>query len=364
MTTTGRRTRWFNLLSTTIVVTGSAMLLFVAGAAQAQTTIRVLNWQGYGTDEAWSLEMFEARTGIKVVHENFNSEQEMLTKLRTNPGTFDVVLINSAFTAQAAEEGLIQPIDTEDMSNVPDLTSDMRNNPNLVIDGKVYGVAWVWGLTSFAVNSDKFPTTPNTIEALWDPKNAGRVGWRDDAVEAVQLAAIALGQDMNNPSDYAAIKEKLRALKPQIRTFWSSENEWNQFFSAGEFDIATYWSGSASRSKTQFDLPVAFVIPEEGAIGWLDGLSIATDAPHVKEAKQFIDWMIDPEFYVKWDTDVGAPASANAKANAGLAETAFNRAVLGDAEKIANVQFMSPISDDVRKQMLELWQETKTYLQE
>ncbi|MGU9956744.1 MAG: ABC transporter substrate-binding protein [Arenicellales bacterium WSBS_2016_MAG_OTU3] len=349
-----------NTLRTLAVV----LLTLGVGIANAETTIRVLNWQGYGTDEAWSLQMFEQNTGIKVVHENFNSEQEMLTKLRTNPGAYDVVLINSAFTSQAAREGLIQPIDTSGMKNTGDLLPGMGDNKNFVIDGKVYAVAWVWGLTSFAVNTDKFSTVPESIEVLWDAKNAGRVGWRDDAVESVQLAAIALGQDMNNPSDYDAIKAKLRALKPQIRTFWSSENEWNQFLSAGEFDLATYWSGSASRSKTQFNLPVSFVIPKEGAIGWLDGLSIAKDAPHPEEAKKFIDWMIEPEFYVKWDTDVGAPASANAKANAGLPDTAFNRSVLGDKDKVAKVQFMNPIDDDVRKKMLELWQETKTYMQE
>ncbi|MGH6873938.1 MAG: spermidine/putrescine ABC transporter substrate-binding protein, partial [Aestuariivirgaceae bacterium] len=53
--------------------------------------LRVLNWQGYGTDEKWALEQFQQQTGIKVVHDYFNSEQEMLTKLRTSPGTYDVV---------------------------------------------------------------------------------------------------------------------------------------------------------------------------------------------------------------------------------------------------------------------------------
>jgi len=205
----------------------AASLMLLSTLANADTTIRVLNWQGYGTDEAWSLEIFEESTGIKVEHENFSSEQEMLTKLRTNPGAYDVVLINSAFTLQAKEEGLIQAIDLEKVSNAADLSPGMLDNANFLVDGETFGVAWVWGLTSFAVNDDKFETPPDTIEALWDPANAGRVGFRDDAVEAVQLAAIALGQDMNNPSDLDAIREKLRALKPQIRTFWSSENEWN-----------------------------------------------------------------------------------------------------------------------------------------
>ena len=346
---------------------GAAALVFglALGATKGiAAEIRVLNWQGYGTDEAWALEIFTARSGIEVVHDYFNSEQEMLTKLRTNPGAYDVVLINSAFTAQAADEGLIEAIDLADIGNAADLSPGMRDNPNLAPGGITYGVAWVWGLTSFAVNTTKFSESPDSIEVLWDPANAGRVGWRDDAVEAMMFAAIATGQDINNPSDMGVIRDKLRALKPQIRTFWSSEDEWNQFFSAGEFDLATYWSGSASRSKNAFGLPVDFVIPREGAIGWLDGLSVASGAPNPAGAKAFIDWMIDPEFYVRWDTDVGAPASANAKANGQLPDSAFNRAVLGNPEKVAKVQFMGPMDDAKREEVLKLWQETKTYFQE
>ncbi|HBM51764.1 MAG TPA: spermidine/putrescine ABC transporter substrate-binding protein, partial [Deltaproteobacteria bacterium] len=193
------------------------IVLILGSSVISAAEIRVLNWQGYGTDEAWALEMFKARTSIEVVHDYFNSEQEMLTKLRTNPGVYDVVLINSAYTGQAAEEGLIEAIETTGMANVGDLSPSMRNDPKLVTDGKTYGVAWVWGVTSFAVDTGDFQQTPDSIEALWDPKNAGRVGWRDDAVEAVQLAAVALGQDINNPSDMNAIRQKLRALKPQIR---------------------------------------------------------------------------------------------------------------------------------------------------
>jgi spermidine/putrescine transport system substrate-binding protein len=325
--------------------------------------IRVLNWQGYGTDETWALVMFKERTGIDVVHDYFNSEQEMLTKLRTNPGVYDVVLINSAYTNQAANEGLIEAIDTTKMVNVPDLSPGMRNDPKLVMNGKTFGVAWVWGVTSFAIDTTDFNKMPDSIEELWDSSNAGRVGWRDDAVEAVQLAAVALGQDINNPSDLSAIRQKLRALKTQIRTFWSSEDEWNQFFSANEFDLATYWSGSASRSKNTFNLSVEFVLPKEGAIGWLDGLSIPTNAPNLDSAKAFIDFMIDPQFYVKWDTEVGAPISANAKAVSMLPADAFNRTTFSDPRKLTNVQFMGPMDDDLREEIVELWQETKTYFQ-
>ena len=337
-----------------------AVSLFGLSATPQAADLSVLNWQGYGTDEAWALEIFAAQTGANVTHDNFNSEQEMLTKLRTSPGAYDVVLINSAFTCEAAREGLIQPIDPALIANYKDLSPNMRDSDMLNCDGKVYGIAWVWGVTSFAYNTDKINPEPTSIEALWDPANAGRVGLRDDSVEAVSFAAIALGQDPNNPSDLDAVRKKLLGLKSQVRTFWSSEDEWNKHMAGGQFDIATYWSGSASRSKTAYGLPVEFVIPEEGAIGWFDGLSIAAGAPNKADAHKFIDFMVSPEFYVKWDTDVGAPASANGAANAQLPADAFNRAVLGDPDKVSRLHFMAPLSDEQREQFLEVWEEVKT----
>ena len=353
MKRTAKRPRWLSML-------GAAALAVTAGVVHAAGELRVLNWQGYGTDEEWAVAIFEEHTGVKVVHDNFNSEQEMLTKLRTSPGAYDVVLINSAYTCDAAREGLIQSIDSRKISNFGDLSTNMRDSPMLNCDGEVHGVAWVWGVTSFAYNTEKIAQRPDSIEILWDPAVAGRVGWRDDSVEAVSFAAIALGQDPNDPSDLEAVREKLLALNTQIRTFWSSEDEWNKHLAGDQFDIATYWSGSASRSKTAFGLPVEFVIPKEGAIGWLDGLSIATGAPNVDAAHAFIDFMVSPEFYVRWDTEVGAPASANAAANAQLPSDAFNRTVLGDPETVKRLHFMAPLDDRKRQHFLEIWEEVKT----
>ena len=332
-----------------------------ASAALSQAKeLKVLNWQGYGTDEKWALDLFEQKTGIKVIHDYFNSEQEMLTKLRTSPGTYDVVLMNNTFVMEAANEGLIQPVDTAKIPHFNDLNVALRDSERFVKDGKHYAVAWVWGVTSFAYSTDKIATPPDSLEALWDPANAGKVGWRDDAIEAIQFGALATGQDMNAPADMEKIKQKLMTLKPQIKTFWSSEDEWNKYMAAGDYTISTYWSGSAARSKKAFKLPVDFVVPKEGAIGWFDGLAVAANAPNLDGAHAFIDFMVDPEFYVKWDTDVGAPASANAKANEALPADAMNRTVLGDPKVVERLQWMAPLTDDQRKAYQETWDAVKT----
>ena len=341
---------------TALGITLPLLAALIATPALA-SEIRVLNWNGYGTDEAWAVAAFAEATGTRVVHDYFNSEQEMLTKLRTNPGAYDVVMINSAFTPQARAEGLIQPVDTARLENFADISPNMAENADLTHDGAVYGVAWTWGLTALAINAAAFDTAPTSMEVLWDPDLAGRVSIRDDALEAVQLAALATGQDINAIDDLDAVRDRLEALMPQITTFWSSENDWNQFLAAGDFVVGSYWSGSAERAMGM-GLPVEFVVPEEGAIGWLDGLSIAAGSQNPEAAHAFIDWMIDPDFHTRW-AETGAPAPANAAAAAALPEDSFNRAVLGDPEVVARVQFMQPVSDADRQTYLEMWQELK-----
>src|SRR5260370_1542060 len=83
------RRRFNNLLTSGLAVAASSGLaLRRAGAATSDIT--VLNWKGYGTDEAWALKGFAAASGIEVKHDYFNSEPEMPTKLQTNPGAYDV----------------------------------------------------------------------------------------------------------------------------------------------------------------------------------------------------------------------------------------------------------------------------------
>jgi spermidine/putrescine transport system substrate-binding protein len=329
----------------------------LAGASANAEEIRVLNWQGYGTDIDWALAAYTDATGNTVVHEYFTSEQEMMTKIRTNPGAYDVVLVNSAFTGQMQAEGLLAPIDASKIPNFKDVDPAFAANEDLNSGGALYGVPWTWGLTSFAVNTADFPTAPTSISVLWDPAFKGRVSIRDDGLEAVQLAALATGQNINAITDLEAVKAKLTELMPQIKTYWGSENDWNQYMAAGDLAVASYWSGSAARAIGK-GLPVAFVVPDEGAIGWLDGLSVPATSTKQDAAYSFINWMIDPGFYSKWDTE-GAPATSNMAAAAALPETSFNRAVLGDPAVVAKVQFMKPVADADREKYLALWQELK-----
>ena len=282
----------------------------------------------------------------------------MLTKLRTNPGTYDVVLINTARVKQATAEDLLTPIDLATIPNAKDLSPALAHNANLMDDGKIYGVAWLWGMNALAQRDGR--PAPTSYAALADPTYAGKVSLYDDAVNSVAVGALITGQDMNDPKDLAPIKAWLKSLKPNIKMLWTSEDQWDKAFAAGEFDLSIFWSGACVRAKRNFKLPVDFFVPKEGAIGWLDSLTIPATSTNKDAAKTFINYMIDPTFYVEWATKVGAPASATAVAMNELPADDLNRRV-HDPKYLATMTLMAPLPDERREAFNNLWQEVKAF---
>ncbi len=328
-----------------------------AGAADAKT-ITVLNWQGYGTDLPEGLKQFKAATGIDVKHDYYNSEPEMLTKIRTNPGAYDVVLVNSARDAQAQAENLIEPIDLATVPNASGLAPAFRTNPNILLDGRTYGVPWVWGMNALAVRTGK-GLSVDSYASFADASFAGRGALFDDAVTEIAVAALMTGQNINDPADMKKIGDVLKSFKKDVKLTWSSEDEWNKAFAADAFDVSVFWSGAVTRAVNLHHQPVTFVIPKEGAVGWLDNLCVPVSSTNKAAALQFIDYMVAPQFYAEWAKS-GAPASANSSAMDTLPADDLNK-LIHKPEYLSKLQFMGSLPDDRRQAFNDLWEEVKAY---
>ncbi|GIV77371.1 MAG: spermidine/putrescine ABC transporter substrate-binding protein [Litorilinea sp.] len=348
------------LLAACAPVPGAAPTTGESGEGAAVRELHVLNWQGYGSDEPWAIEQFEQAHNARVIHDYFNSEDELLTKLRTSPGKYDVVLPNIAYIPPAIQDGLLQPIDVSRLAVWSKLPERFQTLPEIVHEGEVYGVPWAWGATSLVYNTELYPEGFDSLNVLWDPAYAGQVGFEDNYEDAVIFAALALGlENPSQPEDLDAVRAKLEALMPNVRAFWQSEDEFNRLFSSGEISLGVYWSGSTSRAQTVFGLPIAFVIPQEGAIGWIDAWSIPADAPNPELAYAWIDFMSSPEFYVEWDRVAGAPVPANPESLAQMPEDSFTNTVFGDPSVVEKLAFITYTPPEVREQWIELWQEVK-----
>ena len=350
--------RQFNRLLGTGLAGATAGLGSTATRAQAAKTITVLNWQGYGTDEAFGLKAFQVATGIDVKHDYYSAEPEMLTKLRTNPGAYDVVLVNSARDAQAQAEGLIDPVDLSKVPNAAGLAEAFKTNPNIVVGGKTYGVPWVWGMNALAIRKGKV-TGVDSYAVLADPAYAGRCALFDDAVTEVAIGALLTGQDINNPKDLKKVGDVLKSFKKDVKLTWSSEDEWNKAFAGGAFDVSVFWSGAITRAVHLHNQPVEFVIPKEGAIGWLDNLCIPASSTKKDAGLAFINYMVDPKFYAEW-AKWGAPASAINAAMDMLPADDMNKQIHKPVY-LPKLQFMGALPDDRRQAFNDLWEEVKAF---
>jgi spermidine/putrescine transport system substrate-binding protein len=351
---------WAGLLS------AAALLVLAFSAVNAQTPeLRVLNWQGYGSDEPWAVEQFEEKFGVRVVHDYFTSLDEMLTKLRTSPGVYDAVQMNIAYLQPAVEENLIQPIDVSLIPAWESFPENFRELPELSQGTEdIYAIPWAWGATSLVYNTEVFPDGVTSLAALWDEQYAGQIGMIDSYEEAVIFAGLYTGvEDALRPTEeeLEAVRASLEELVPGVRTYWQSEDEFNRLFESGEISLGIYWSGSAARAQNAFDLPMAFVVPEEGGIGWIDTWTVAADAPNAELAIEWINFMSDPEFYAEWDRVAGAPVPANTETLELLPDDSMNKQMFSDPEVVARLVFQTYIPDEVRQELQLLWQEVKLF---
>lgn len=319
----------------------------------------VSNWNDYGSDIPWAVDTFEEETGAELVHQYFNSPEELLETLRSGGvGEVGVAMMNVAFMADAVDDGLVQPIDLDRLENADQLSEELLAEPDLTHDGELYGVPWVWGSTSLAYNTEEFPDGIDSWEALWDPANEGEVAFFDDAATAVMTAALYAGEDPYDP-DLEVVRETLLDLKGNTQLFWSSADDWLRGFESGSVTLGNLWSGLAGTQLGEGD-PIGYTIPEEGAVGWLDTFAIVADAPNEDLAYEFIDWMISAEFQTGWaeDTERSSPAPANATVHPNLDPEVANR-IQSDPAVLDSLTVQRGIPQDVLQSWTELWQEVK-----
>lgn len=358
--------RTFSIRRLVSIFAAAVCVLPLAASATAQTPeLRVLNWQGYGSDEPWAVQRFEERFGVRVVHDYFTSLDEMLIKLRTSPGVYDVVQMNIAYLQPAVEEGLIQPIDVSRITAWESFPEEFRELPELSQGtDQIFAVPWAWGATSLVYNTEAFPEGITSLAALWDEQYAGQVGMIDNYEEAVIFGGLYAGVENSldpTEAELEDVRAALEALVPNVRTYWQSEDEFNRLFASGEIKLGIYWSGSAARAQNAFELPMAFVVPEEGAIGWIDTWTIAANAPNADLAVEWINFMNDPEFYLEWERVAGAPVPANTVTLEMLPDDSLNKQLFSDPEVVGRLVFQTYIPDEVRQDLQLLWQEVKLF---
>lgn len=326
-------------------------------------TLTVLNWNDYGSDQDYAVEGFEERTGATVEHVYHSSGEELREILRTGGiGEIDVTNPNFSFLQQMVEEDMLQPLDEDQIDNLDEVYEDFLQSDDLYADGELYGAPWVWGSTGLTYNTEHFDEEPTSWGVLWDDAWEGQVGFMDSPVEAIMLTALYLGDDPHDP-DLDAVREALVDMRPNVELYWGSSDDWTRAFTTEAISVGNFWAGDAGSMMEEGE-PVGYVIPEEGAVGWIDAWTVVADSPNPELAHAWIDWMISEEFLVEWaeDPEGNAPAPANEVAQEQLPEEVKAR-IQAYPEQVEDLAIMGTLTQEEQQAYTDLLAEVKAGVQ-
>ena len=252
-------------------------------------TINFFNVGDY-IDEAL-IRKFEKETGIKVNYSTYDTNEIMYQKVKTNPGTYDLVVPSDYMIEKMIEEDLLEKID---FNNIPNYQYIGENYKDLSYDpSNEYSVPYMWGTIGIIYDSSRITEPVTSWDILWDSKYKDEVYMFNSLRDSLAIALIKAGYSINstNPSEIEAAKEELLNQRKLTNPVYVVD-EVNMI--SGEKMLATVWSGDAIYIMNE-NPDMKYVIPEEGSNKWVDALCIPKDAPNKAGAEAFINFLCDPE---------------------------------------------------------------------
>lgn len=348
----------------------------VAAAGPAmddEKVLNVYNWSDYIAED--TVKNFEAKFGIKVNYDVFDSNEVVETKLLAGNTGYDLVIPSAQFMERQIKAGVFQKLDKSLLTNIGNMDPAIMQRVALHDSNNEHAVPYMWGTDGIGYNVEKvkkiMPDAPlDSWSLVLDPKVAAKfkdcgISILDAASDIRSIVLIYLGKDPNSQdaNDLKLVEEQLMKIRPYVRKINSSQ--YIEDLANGDLCIAVGYSGDVLQSRDRAaeannGVTVAYSVPKEGTIMWFDMMSIPADAKHPKNAHLFMDYLMTPEV---------AAANSNAVnyANGNLASEQFiDAAVKSDpgvyppAEVKAKLSPELAVGDDYNRLLTRTWTRFQT----
>lgn len=260
-------------------------------AAPAPEKLIVAGWAGYMPQVV--LDAFRAETGIAVEYVSYESQFDVIDQLRAG-AEYDVVVIGNTLIPTLVAEGLLAPID---YSQIPNFRYVSANFRDLTYDpGSRYSVVYQWGVGGLVVRPDLLDRPITRWADLWDPALAGKIAMWPEEDQLFMITLKAMGQTLTvtDPAVFDQAAERLRQLLPNVTELDLSMPNAAELVANGDYPVLYGWSYDALAAYA-LNPAVTFVLPEEGALLWIDTFVVPAQSERKAAAFQFINVVLRPE---------------------------------------------------------------------
>ena len=238
---------------------------------------------------------FEKQFGVRVIVENFDSNEMMYTKLMAGD-RYDVVIPSDYMIERLMKEDYLQKIDKSlipNMENMDEAVLGMSYDPH-----NDWSVPYFWGSVGLVYNHEN--VDPAVIESegwevLRNTDYAGHIYIYDSERDSFMMAFKALGYSMNteDPDEINAAYEWLLQMNNTMSPVYVTDEVIDSMMN-GYKDIAVVYSGDATVILDENE-DMSFYMPSQGTNIWCDAMVIPANAENPKLAHEFINYMLTYE---------------------------------------------------------------------
>ena len=289
---------------------GFASPLYVKNAFSSSGELNLLMWSDEFPGDV--IPNFEKASGIKINSTPFSQNEEQINKLQATGGEgFDICQPTRDRAPQFKDLGVLAPYDMNRLANTSNLMPSMLEGSSSIWtwDDGLYHLPHCWGTEAISWRTDLYNGNPADLSfgSLWDESVKGHVQGRPHSL----LLGIGLWMDANgklptnrmldafkDEDSFKKIYDQLLPVaiehKSWIKQFWDSADNTKSGLMENDVWIGQTWDGPVLSLKKD-GKPISYQAPKEGAITWIDGVSMIKAAKNVDQIYAFLNDLHTPE---------------------------------------------------------------------
>lgn len=278
--------------------------------ALAQEALVVSTWGGSFRDlidENIGKE-FTRQTGVPVQYVTGGTIDRLnKAKLASTPES-DITFTTSHVGWLYANGGLFEQLDTSKIPNFSNMVPRAKISPYHIGSwAYVYSIGYRPDLVPSSVKLDSW-------NDLWSPNLKGKIGVPDfDPSHVIAVSAMLSGGDAKS---WEKGQDKLIALKPNLKAFYTNDANAQQLIATGETPIQVLLSMNAYHMVNQ-GVNIKVVMPKEGAVLGVDTMGIMKGTKKADLAYKFMNIALSADAQSKIVASKKAsPVVTNAKVSA------------------------------------------------
>lgn len=346
----------------TLVCVAAAGAAALSGCGSSESTngeVIVYNWGEYIDPEV--IELFEEETDIKVVYDEFETNETMYPKVETGASQYDLICPSDYMIDKMIQNGLLAELNFDHIPNAKEYIGAEYYEQSKEFDPEnKYSIPYCWGTVGILYNKTMVSEPITSWDVLWDSQYENNILMQDSVRDAFMVALKRNGNSMNttNEAELNAAKDALIKQKPLVQAYVIDQVRDKMI--GNEAAIGVIYSGEAIYTQRE-NTDLEYVIPEEGTNIWIDSWVMLKDAPNKENAEKFLDFLCRPEIaYMNFEYITYSTPNTGAKE---LIEDEFIKnspIAFPDISQYDNLETYSYLGEDFDKKLNELWKKVKS----